>query len=407
MKLAALLLLNFAFLAGSFSNAADAHRLPEALGPYGIGRAAYDWTDNTRRDNLGIDPTRSRELMVYLWYPTNRPTEVPHGVYMPGAKLIDADPDLRRRAVDGFGVGEWEQILSGGIYSHVLENAPVARTPKRFPVVIFSHGAGGSVFKYTALIEAIVSRGYVVAAIQHPGIAGGVVFPDGRLAPAPHNKFQTGLTPEQLLQRMNDEARRWIEVGAEDERFVLDQLTRENAGLNDSFTLIGKLDLSRVGVMGHSAGGAIAARTCELDARVHACIDLDGALAPTIALPEGSIQHPLLFLEVYRDPAHIPGTAEQKLAFFQKEKEQLEKCPVGSYDVRLNPPAIMHGSFSDDFILNAENTPELTVQALHNLGLSESYILAFLDKELRQNSSPLLDSAQAPHPDATIKRLGN
>jgi alpha-beta hydrolase superfamily lysophospholipase len=86
-------------------------------------------------------------------------------VYMPGAKLIDADPELRRRVSEEFGAEEWAQILSGVVYSHVVENAPAAQSPKRFPVVIFLHGAGGSSFKYTALFEAMVSRGYVVAAI--------------------------------------------------------------------------------------------------------------------------------------------------------------------------------------------------------------------------------------------------
>ncbi len=404
MKLIAFLLLNATWLAGGVAHAANVSRLPKPSGPYGIGRAAYDWTDNSRRDSLGQDSKRDRELMVYLWYPAERPAAEPHGVYMLGAKLIDADPELRRRVSEEFGSEEWAQILSGAVYSHVVENAPAARSPKRFPVVIFSHGAGGSSFKYTALFEAMVSRGYVVAAIQHPGIAGVVVFPDGRLAPAPRNMFPPGLTPEQLLRRMSDETRRWIEVGAADERFVFDRLTRENVGVANNFALAGRLDLSRVAVMGHSAGGASAARTCELDIRFQACVDLDGALAPVIALPAGTIQHPLLFVEAYHDQAHMAGTAEQKLAFFQKEKEQLRKCPAGSYDVLLNPPAIRHGSFSDDFILNAGNTP---AQALHNLDLSESHILAFLDKDLKHIPAPLLDDPQAPRPESSIQRLGH
>ncbi|HMG84219.1 MAG TPA: hypothetical protein VK574_00665 [Terracidiphilus sp.] len=51
---------------------------------------------------------------------------------MPGAKLIDADPDLRRRISEEFGTEEWAQILSGAVYSHVVENAPAARS--KYPV---------------------------------------------------------------------------------------------------------------------------------------------------------------------------------------------------------------------------------------------------------------------------------
>lgn len=404
-----LLFLGAAWFASSIAHAAEAYRLPEPSGPYGIGRVAYDWTDNSRSDTLGADPKRNRELMVYLWYPIERPAGEPHGVYMPGAKFIDANPELGRQMREGYGE-VWPQIFSGAIYSHAVENAPAARSPKHFPVVIFSHGVGGSSFGYTSLFEALVSRGYVVAAIQHPGTADVVVFPNGRLVPFFRDTPPPGLTPEQSMQRMGHQAALGIEVGAADERFVLDQLTHENTGDARHFPLVSRLDLGRVAVMGHSAGADFAARACELDTRFQVCVDLDGEMAPIAALPEypdgKTVQHPLLFLEAYHDEAHIFGTHEQKLAFFQKEKEQLATCPVGSYDVVLKPPGMVHGSFSDSYLVQAGNTSEQTAQALHNLALAESYILAFLDKNLKHLPAPLLDDPNAPHPEATIQRLG-
>lgn len=185
LNLITLLFLCAFWLGGSIAHAAETSRLPEPSGRYGIGRVAYDWTDDSRPDSLGTDSTRNREIMVYLWYPIERPAQEPHGVYMPGAKLIDTDPELRQRMQQEFGTEVWAQILSGAVYSHAVDNAPVAKRPKRFPVVIFSHGAGGSIFKSTSLIEAMVGRGYVVAAIMHPGTAGAVVFPNGRLVVAP------------------------------------------------------------------------------------------------------------------------------------------------------------------------------------------------------------------------------
>lgn len=409
MNRIALLFLGAAWFVSGIAHAAQTYHLPEPSGPFGIGRVAYDWTDASRLDSLGADPKRNRELMVYLWYPIEHPTAEPHGTYIPGAKLIDTDPELGRQMREGYGE-IWPQILSGAVYSHAAENAPVARSPRQFPVVIFSHGAGGSPFAYTSLFEALVSRGYVVAAIQHPGTADVVVFPNGRLVPFFQDTPPPGLTPEQGLQRMMHHAALGIEVGAADERFVLDRLTQENAGDTKHFALAGRLDLSRVAVMGHSAGADFAARACELDLRFQACVDLDGAMAPIAALPEypdgKTVQHPLLFLEAYHDEAHIFGTHEQKLAFFQKEKEQLSRCPVGSYDVVLIPPGMVHGSFSDSYLLHAGNTPEQTAQALHNLALTQSYILAFLDKNLKHLPAPLLDDPKAPHREATIQRLG-
>ena len=412
MKFRTCLLTCTALFTGALAFAAEAPRLPAPSGPYGIGRIACDWTDNTRLDSLGSDPKRKRELMVYLWYPTEHRSGETRGAYLPGAKLIDDDPELGPRMRSGYGE-LWPQILSGAVYSHVIENAPVARSPKRFPVVIFSHGLGGSGFGYTALFEDLVSHGYVVASIEHPGTADVVVFPDGRLVPQSHDTPPPGLTPAQRMQRMMDQAGQGIEVGAADERFVLDRLTMEDRaqGIAQHFALAGRLDLNRVALMGHSAGADFAARACELDARFTACVDLDGAMAPVEALPEypdgKTIQHPLLFLEAYHDEAHIFGTHEEHLAFFKKEKEQLARCPAGSYDVVLNPPGMMHGSFSDTFVLQAGNTPEQSAQAIHNLALTESYILAFLDKNLKHIPAPLLDDPKSPHAEATIQRLGS
>ena len=397
------------WLAGTLAFAVEAPKLPEPSGPYGIGRIAYDWIDASRSDSEASNPQHSRELMVYLWYPTEHPSTEPHGIYLPGAKQIDADPQLGPSMRDGYGE-VWPQILSGAVDSHAVENAPIAKSPRRFPVVLFSHGSGGSSFGYTALFESLVSRGYVIAAIQHPGTADAVVFPDGRIARQSHDTPPPGLTPAQSLQRMMDQAGKGIEVGAADERFVLSRLIQLNTRGGKPFPLAGRLDLTTVALMGHSAGADFAARACELDARFKACVDLDGAMAPIEALPEypdgKTIQQPLLFLEAYHDEAHIFGTHEQKLAFFAKEKEQLAKCPAGSYRIVLNPPAMMHGSFSDAYVLHAGNTPEQTAQALHNLALAQSYILAFLNKNLKHLSAPLLDDPNTPHPEATIERLG-
>jgi pimeloyl-ACP methyl ester carboxylesterase len=409
MRFRASLLISTALLTSTLAPAAEPPKLPTPPGPYGIGRTVYDWTDTTRLDAQGPDPKRNRELMVYLWYPTERPSSEPHSEYLPGAKQIDADPELGHQMHEGYG-DVWPQILSGAVYSHAVENAPATKSPKQFPVVIFSHGLGGSSFGYTALFEALVSHGYVIAAIQHPGTADAVVFPDGRIARQFRDTPQPGLTPDQMLHRMMDQVGKGIEIGAADERFVLDRLTQFNTGSHKQFALAGRLDLNRVALMGHSAGADFAARACELDARFRACIDLDGAMVPVSALPEfpdhAKIQQPLLFLENHFDEAHMYGTHAEHLAFFKKKEEQLSQCPKGSYDITLNPPGMMHGSFSDTFVLHAGNTPEQATQALHNSALIGSYVLAFLDKNLKNQPAPLLDDPNVPHPDATIQRLG-
>jgi hypothetical protein len=64
----------------------------------------------------------------------------------------------------------------------------------------------------------------------------------------------------------------------------------------------------------------------------------------------------------------------------------------------------MHGSFSDYPLLAAgDHAPENSI-ALHNLDLTQEFIRAFLDKNLKREGAPLLDGDSVPHPEATVQR---
>ena len=209
---------------------------------------------------------------------------------------------------------------------------------------------------------------------------------------------------------MMAEAGAGIEEGAADVRFVLDRITELNARSAKTFPLVGKLDLNKVATMGHSAGAEFAALAAELDARFKACVDLDGGMVPISALPEPAsgafIQQPLLFLEADHPRSRMGGSPEQIDAYLKKRSAQLQKCPPGSYAVVLNPPGIVHGSFDDTSLLESGDHPEQISIALHNSTLIQSYVLAFLDKSLKHLPAPALDDPNAPHPEATIERLG-
>jgi predicted dienelactone hydrolase len=106
------------------------------------------------------------------------------------------------------------------------------------PVVLFSHGLGGTPGAYAYLGEHWARRGYVGVFLQHPGSDDGVwkdTPPAGRMA-----ALKAAVTVENLLLRLAD-------VPA-----VLDQLARWDA--DTSHPLAGRLDLTRVGMAGHSFG---------------------------------------------------------------------------------------------------------------------------------------------------------
>ena len=75
--------------------------------------------------------------------------------------------------------------------------------------------------------------------------------------------------------------------------FVLDRVGRLNASApSGKFT--DRLDMTRVGVYGHSLGGAVAAQFCHEDTRCKAGIDIDGA--PHGSVVEAGLRQPFMFL---------------------------------------------------------------------------------------------------------------
>ena len=106
------------------------------------------------------------------------------------------------------------------------------------PVVLFSHGLGGSREMGAYLGNHWALRGYVAVFLQHPGSDDSVwrEAPVGRRRDA----LREAAGAAQFLRRVED-------VPA-----VLDQLERWNRA--DGHVLAGRLDLGRVGMSGHSFG---------------------------------------------------------------------------------------------------------------------------------------------------------
>ena len=63
---------------------------------------------------------------------------------------------------------------------NAVTSAPVASSQPRYPVLIFLDGVTGFRQMNTFQAEALASHGYIVVAIDQPGTAANVRFPDGR-----------------------------------------------------------------------------------------------------------------------------------------------------------------------------------------------------------------------------------
>jgi hypothetical protein len=164
--------------------------------------------------------------------------------------------------------------------------------------------------------------------------------------------------------------------------------------------------------MGHSAGAEFAARACQQDSRIHACVDLDGAMVPVAALPlyedDRMMSQPLLFLEAYHPDDRMGATPDEIAKYKRVREQQLQELPLGSYAVVLHSPEIAHPSFSDVPLLfhGRDGFPETPV-VLHNLDLITRFIRDFLSKALRGETVSLFDGRTSPLPEAIVTAYGH
>jgi dienelactone hydrolase len=206
------------------------------------------------------DPRRSRDLVVTMWYPAAEGT-------------FALAPYMDKRTADAL-AEEWKlqpdfQRLVG---THARTQASIAQGGP-FPVVLLEHGSGVVPAIYTVLAEGLASSGFIVVATNHPPDSLIAVFPDG------HELKFTPYWPTKADRRTQGVAigKFADEVLVVDVRFVLDQLQEMN--LHDHFWQ-GHLDLSKVGIVGHSMGGTTAALATQEEPRILAGVNLDGSTYP-------------------------------------------------------------------------------------------------------------------------------
>ena len=107
--------------------------------------------------------------------------------------------------------------------------------------------------------------------MDHSYDANITIFPDGSIA-----DYRSDITghPDSIIIRKNQ-----IDTRANDIRFIINELGRIQSG-KIKHVLNGYLDLTRIGMAGHSFGGATSTLVSYLDERITASIALDAWMNP-------------------------------------------------------------------------------------------------------------------------------
>lgn len=288
--------------------------LPKPTGNYAVGIHYYRLVDEKRNDPFLDKSTRKREFMVKLYYPASRDNSKPFERYFHNdLKLI--------RGFTAFYSG-----LPPFMFDHlklVKTNSKEGLEPSgqqpNYPVVLFSHGAGTSMEVQSSQCEDLASNGYIVAAIDHTYVSSVTEFPDRIVSSSEATtNFNVGDPAEIITQIMADDA-----------SFVIDKLEEMNAGKMDSI-LKGKLDMKRIGAIGHSVGGAVAYNLAINDSRVKAAINLDGKVYVT---PKGRTTSMAPLLILANDKYHIQSIQKREslLVKFENLSKEDQDIMISMY----------------------------------------------------------------------------
>ena len=385
-------------------------RIPRLLpptGPYRVGVLGLQGIDSTRTELPGEQPSELRNVTAQVWYPA-RPA-------------ASARPEKYRtremtRAVASFlGFPNLFNSFLALVDSHSFPESPSDGSDAPYPVVLYHHGYGGFTRVHVTLIEDLVSHGYVVASVGHAFESAFLETPAGELIPFdPENPIYAGRLEEAHgaeQERLKDRVLEAVSVSeqadayrallaasprhqestrawAADGSFVLDRLALLNI---TEGPLEGLLDLTRVGVIGHSLGGAAAGQAAMDDPRVLAGVDLDGFMFGDLIDSDSDV--PFMYVSAARPWAGVGGSA---LTFF------FERSAGPSYLVVID--GFEHGTFTDlALFVSMWPGENPDVDGARALRIQRAYVRAFFDRHLRDADATLLDGPSGEYPEVSIR----
>jgi predicted dienelactone hydrolase len=346
------------------------------------------WIDQNRGEPFTKDPADRRRLLARLWYPAEATTGKEVARYVLDVNEFPAKSIYRR---------------GQNIKTNSVTDAPLAKGNSRFPVLIYQPGGGTARFTATFLAEQLASRGYVTVSVDHPGFSETILFPDG-------HRFQadTLLAPTEAGNFRDDVLKNWdwlnhdvFPTWTADASYTLDKIAELNR--TPGQLLFERLDLSRIGMMGWSFGGAVAIQMSRDDPRVKAAVDHDGQLFGNVR-DKGT---PRPFMLMHHGLADKPPKPEQgdvmreMVAMTRAWDRSLVDHSTGDwYEVTISKT--QHGHFSDFLLFFPRNPTELDPRRAHLI--ITAYTLAFFDEYLKGQRSDLLRAPSDRYPEVTFKK---
>lgn len=203
---------------------------------------------------VGVTTVVTAGVTMEVWYPASDATT---GATEPA----DFDAFLPPAFLAAVGDVSFPALDTGAV-----RDAPLRVPESPYPVVVFSHGLGGTRLQSFDYTVHLASRGYVVLAADHPGRMMGDLLPC-LFSPALEGCDLSGMTGEDPAVDDVDAMLAWLDAAAEEGPFA------------------GAIDPARIGLSGHSAGAGTTVGVGSEEPRFSALLPMAGYGAPTRSVP--------------------------------------------------------------------------------------------------------------------------
>lgn len=362
-------------------------QLPTPTGPFPLGTKVFSLTDPSRAEDAANDGSR-REIVVQAWYPA-------------------VNAGGKRAPYRRWAETTWASSYQYFIPTHAYLNAQVASSGAPYLVLLFEPAMYGRRSEYAFMLEELASQGYVVFAIDHPYNSGPVELSNGKVVQSPPASIVENLGSvgvEGFYRKVEPE----LEKETTDTLFLLNTLAKWDADPTSSFYR--RLDLDRVGAIGHSLGGSVAAEAAARDPRIRAVFDMSGPLFGQAR--SLGVHVPFFFLT-----EHVPLPNDVELSHLNPDDRAGAQINItymnelssmlsrdGGYYAEL--PTENHSIFTDrglysPFTRFAGEYPA-TTRRMHDVILQ--YAVAFFAETLKGRPSSLLTQTTSPFPGVIFRR---
>lgn len=337
---------------------------------YQIGTRSFVLEDTTRVDP---DYGANRLINIQVWYPA----DLSDGTFYPLAPYY-LGLEKAYSTLNHWSELEYQQVAL--IASKAFHNAPILPpTEERRPLVLFSPSLGGNLSQYAYYAEYLSQKGYIVVGVNHQYESEFVINQKDHIIPANHfihDSLRTLDIPQQITAdeyRLAKGPRQ--KILGEDLIFCLNQME-----LNAQLELKNQVDWEKVGVFGHSIGGAAAVYASLLDERFKAVLNIDGT-PPSIALEQG-MNVPFMFIEDLVDYENHVGYGKLHL-------RRNSLCEKNSRDAfRIMLAGTNHNSFLD-IHYNLATLPAERTNALKVISTTATYMESFFNAYLADKALDL------------------